>query len=217
MSYVLDALRKSAQQGQTASPHGAGMLAPIWPERSRGIGLRQSSLAGMALAVAAAGALGWMWSRQRAVDPAATAVIAAAAPPAAPTKSMAALKLDPTILKAVPPATPPASAPAASAVKKSTSAKARTRPPAPRAPKADKAVADARAPKPTGGALPDALRRQLPKLAVGGYILDEQFGSSAIIDGKVLRIGDEAAPGVRVEKIDGEGVAFSYRGYRFRR
>lgn len=38
-----------------------------------------------------------------------------------------------------------------------------------------------------------------------------------VVNDKLLREGDEAAPGVRVERILSDGVEFSYRGYRFRR
>jgi general secretion pathway protein B len=65
--------------------------------------------------------------------------------------------------------------------------------------------------------LPVTLRQQLPQLAISGYILDKEAGSLAIIDGKVMRVGEEAAPGLRIEKIDTNGVTFNYQGYRFRR
>ena len=38
-----------------------------------------------------------------------------------------------------------------------------------------------------------------------------------MIDDKLVREGDEVAPGIRVERILADGAEFSYKGYRFRR
>ncbi|OHC71103.1 MAG: hypothetical protein A2045_09645 [Rhodocyclales bacterium GWA2_65_20] len=220
MSYVLDALRKSAQEGRTAAAPGAAMLAPVGAGRGRRIDLRQPLVAGAALAAAAAGALGWMWSPPAVIDVAGQSVVAGPAPPAAAqAEDIAALRLSPSIALTVPPPAKPPSAPAAKENGAAAQAAARPAPPTATAvaTATDKAISGAQARPATGAGLPAALRQQLPPLAVSGFILDEQAGSLAIIDDKVLRVGDEAAPGLRIEKIDGNGVAFSYRGYRFRR
>ncbi len=38
-----------------------------------------------------------------------------------------------------------------------------------------------------------------------------------IVNDKLLREGDEVEPGLRVEKILGDGLVFDYKGYRFKR
>lgn len=69
----------------------------------------------------------------------------------------------------------------------------------------------------SGGELPPALRRELPALAVAGFIRDEGSGSLVIVNDRLAREGDEVAPGVKLEKIAGDGLLLSYKGYRFKR
>nr|WKN24500.1 general secretion pathway protein GspB [Azotobacter vinelandii] len=38
----------------------------------------------------------------------------------------------------------------------------------------------------------------------------------AVINDRILRQGDQAGPGVVLERIAGDGVVLNYRGYRFR-
>lgn len=69
----------------------------------------------------------------------------------------------------------------------------------------------------SGGELPPALRRELPALAVAGFIRDEGSSSMVIVNDRLVREGDEVAPGVKLEKIVGDSLLFSYKGYRFKR
>jgi general secretion pathway protein B len=94
-------------------------------------------------------------------------------------------------------------APAAAAVPR-TEASAETRNQAP--------------PKPDGdGALSPALQKELPALSVAGYIRGEGSASMVIVNDRLVREGDEVAPGVKLESIRGDGLVFSYKGYRFKR
>lgn len=70
-----------------------------------------------------------------------------------------------------------------------------------------------------GGAteLPPALQQELPDLSVAGFIRDEGSSSMVIVNDRLLREGDEVAPGVKLEKILNDGLEFTYKGYRFKR
>ena len=65
--------------------------------------------------------------------------------------------------------------------------------------------------------LPPAIRQGLPALIVGGFATGESGGTLVMVDDKLVREGDEVAPGIRVERILSDTAEFSYRGYRFRR
>lgn len=71
---------------------------------------------------------------------------------------------------------------------------------------------------PAGGTdLPPALQRELPALSVAGFIRDEGSSSMVIVNDRLVREGDEVAPGVKLEKISGDNLVFNYKGYRFKR
>lgn len=65
--------------------------------------------------------------------------------------------------------------------------------------------------------LPPFLHQELPVLSVAGFIRDEGASSMVIVNDRLLREGDEAAPGVKLEKILNDGLVFNYKGYRFKR
>jgi general secretion pathway protein B len=62
-----------------------------------------------------------------------------------------------------------------------------------------------------------ALPKNLPEMTIAGYIHDDQAGSMAMINDKLVREGEEVSPGLRLEKILPDGAIFSYRGEHFRR
>jgi general secretion pathway protein B len=65
--------------------------------------------------------------------------------------------------------------------------------------------------------LPEVLRRNIPALAVSGFShAEESDARMAVINDRMLREGDDAGGGVRVERIGAEGVILNYKGYRFR-
>jgi general secretion pathway protein B len=211
MSYILEALRKSEQDRQMAAGQAASVLYPVAVERPAGARLNQL-LAGVAALLAAAAAAGWLWWRPAppaAGLPAAVAIPAVPSPPSArPAPKVAepssvALRLAPALETRQPVATAPQS-PAAVSVARKVTAEA-----------PDKSVAEA--PSQGAGDLPPALQKELPPLSVSGYISDGQGGRLAMINDKLVREGDEIAPGLRLEKVLGESAVFSFRGYRFRR
>lgn len=64
--------------------------------------------------------------------------------------------------------------------------------------------------------LPEAVRRQLPTLALGGSVYSEQPAQRlVIVNGQVVHEGDEAAPGVRVLQIRPRAVVFGAGAQRF--
>ena len=130
------------------------------------------------------------------------------APPAAPRLGQAA-KVGP----AAPPS--PATAPASPAGK--TGARAPALGSGPTAVAASRAApAPAVAPVPRLADLPDALRRQLPPLSLGGSVYSEQAERRiAIVNGQVAHEGDEPAAGLRVRRIGLRSVVFEFRGQAF--
>jgi general secretion pathway protein B len=74
-------------------------------------------------------------------------------------------------------------------------------------------------PTPAGGTaeMPPALQQELPALSVAGFIRDEGSSSMVIVNDRLVREGDEVAPGVKLEKILNDSLVFNYKGYRFKR
>lgn len=65
--------------------------------------------------------------------------------------------------------------------------------------------------------LPAAVRERLPRLEVAGFSYTEQTDLRlAVINARVLRQGESAAPGVTLERIASDGVVLRFAGYRFR-
>lgn len=67
------------------------------------------------------------------------------------------------------------------------------------------------------GEMPAEVRRELPPLAISGVMRVQDAASLVVVNERPVREGEEAAPGVRVERILENGVQFSYKGYRFQR
>ena len=77
-------------------------------------------------------------------------------------------------------------------------------------------AAPAEAPVPAQKDLPDAIRQQLPTLAISGatYSENPQY-RMVIVNGQVLHEGDTAAPGVVLEKIRQKEVVLRAQGHRY--
>jgi general secretion pathway protein B len=64
--------------------------------------------------------------------------------------------------------------------------------------------------------LPEAIRREMPKLSVGGASYSNDAGSRMlIINGQIFHEGDRIAPGLELEKIRLRSALLSYKGYRY--
>ena len=234
MSYILDALRRAdAERDRGAVPglHSQqfGAVpgddeAPAKPRLLIGI------IAVLALALV--GVLAWVLlagpdPAPKTASPLPTPVTPAPAPvalapvpvaPPAPTASVSA----------APPASAATTAPTPATVRR----------PAPRPPvRRDTAAADTAMPStapasagaatpgaPAGGGdrvyaqaeLPEAIRRELPKLAFGGASNSTDKPSRLVdLNGQVFHEGDTVVPGVVVQQIRQKGAVLAFKGYRY--
>lgn len=230
MSYILDALKKSEAQRHAgrvptvAAPHGV----QIEPPRASRLGLFVWIAVALALALGA----GW-WARRYSDRPLSLVAVSTPVDPSAPTLPQAAVDATaplaaesakgkeaiPRLKLAVslPPREQPAPAPSADAppkaVVQSPSAPASAPVPAREAPP----PTPSRAGVVAYSALPPAIRQGLPPLVIGGFAAGDSGATLVMVDDKLVREGDEVAPGIRVEKILADTAEFSYKGYRFRR
>ena len=210
MSYILEALKKSQaerQLGELPSIHapqvqlhdgaasGAARRAPVW-----------LALGGVTLAVAAALLLWQPWQAAATVPaPAlAPAVLAQAVPAPAPAVAPAPVAAPVTQAVPVPPAAtaapvhharpvaePPQERPGQAAPP--VAAPVPTVPvPAPAAEESVPGMRD----------LPEPIQRQIPPIAIGGYIYSKNPADRLLLIDKVLRHeGEELAPGLVLEKL----------------
>lgn len=64
--------------------------------------------------------------------------------------------------------------------------------------------------------LPPALRETLPPFAIRGFVhSDDSRSRMVVINDRMLQEGDEVAAGLRLERIDPDGIVLNYKGYRF--
>ena len=66
------------------------------------------------------------------------------------------------------------------------------------------------------GELPEAVRAQLPALKVSGASYSNNpRHRMAIVNGQVLNEGDQAAPGLLLERIESGRTVWTFKGYRY--
>lgn len=178
-----------------------------------------------------------------AVAPGATTAVTAAAPapaaaPAAPPE--AATAAAPVVMASAPqvqpagaaapaaePPAPPPEPPAAKIRPEPPRAEPRKPPPAraergateviaPRKPPARAEAAENPAPVFAQADLPPAVREQLPTLQLAGvtYSTNPRY-RMVIVNGQVLHEGDQAGPGLVLERIERERTVWAFRGYRY--
>ena len=226
MSYILDALRRAeSERGRGAVPGLHTQAPPAGGASAAGRPVPANLWAGAALgvvavAVLAAGGTWWFLQRQA---PAAERVVVAAPAPAAPAAPVTPAPVAPAAPDPVPaprpvdkraapsqrerPAAPAASPPVARA---SAAEPARPRVAPGQSPAQDAAVVFAQ------GDLPDAVRAQLPALKVSGATHSNNPAyRMAIVNGQVLHEGEQAAPGLLLERIEPGRTVWSFRGYRY--
>ena len=152
--------------------------------------------------------------------PAATPLAAAVAPPPAAARPAVPAAPAPSMAPPRVAATPPAPAAARDAVPEA-------------APEAVYLPAPARAPEPAAAVrapdqnaeetlrtlqqLPEAIQREVPKVAVGGYIYSPNPADRLLLIDKTLRReGEEVAPGLVLERLMPKYAVMNYRGTRYR-
>jgi general secretion pathway protein B len=64
---------------------------------------------------------------------------------------------------------------------------------------------------------PPAQQQEMPAVFVSGVIRGEGSSSMVIVNDRLVREGDEVAPGVTLEQILSDSLVFNYKGYRFKR
>ena len=230
MSYILEALKKSQaerQLGELPTIH-----APqVQLQGNAAVGAARRTPAKLALGgtgVALIAAL-WWWQPWQAAAPAAepasapapvvaaVAAVPAAAPLAPPPAPLPAPVRAPAVAVAAPvpaPAARSAPAPLPEARRAASPAPAPApvvaAAPAPAAPPVDEAVPGMRD-------LPEPIQRQIPPVAIGGYIYSKNPADRLLLIDKVLRHeGEELAPGLVLEKLQPKAAIFSFKGYRYR-
>ncbi len=212
MSYILEALKKSQaerQLGELPSIHAPQVQLHPAPDMHRSQRLPLWLGVGAACAVAAAW---WFWQAKTSVTPVAavplpaSAQVPAPAPLPAPAVAPAPAPMPaPVVVKTAPPAPAPV-------------VKAVTPVPVP-----VPAPAPAPIPAPSEDApaglrdLPEPIQRQIPPIALGGYIYSKDPADRLLLIDKVLRHeGEEVAPGLVLEKLQPKAAIFSFKGYRYR-
>ena len=241
MSYILDALRKSDQQRQrgAAPTLHAGQATAVAPKQPAllAYGLLAAVLVGAGMVI------GWLrpWQAEQAA-PAATQSEASVrqsvpARPEIATAPAPALTPAPVAAPALAPVPAPAAVPvpAPASVKSQSSASVGTE--APGKPQdevaavSSKATAVPQQPPGTAAAdsataqnvismaeLPLALQQELPPMTISFHAYSGNRRDRLVgIDNRMLREGDDVAPGLKLEQITPEGLILGYKGYSFRR
>lgn len=228
MSYILEALKKAQAERQIGNAPTIHAPAPSYAAPAGPAGGRQRALLiGLgAGAVVAAAAVLWLRAPgeqpvRLAAAPAPVQPAPAAAPPAAApvTVPQPVIAPPPAIpeprakAKPVREPAPPKAAPTSAPTSAPESAVA---PPQP------EPVRAAAAPAPEDKVrslqeLPEALQREIPKVAFGGYIYSPNAAERLLLVDKMLRReGEEVAPGLVLERILPKAAVMNYRGNRYR-
>lgn len=144
--------------------------------------------------------------------------VAATAAPAAAAVAPAAVA---TVVPAAParpmPAVPKAHMPATSAMAQAKAAPAAPAPPPAHTAEAAPAAAPPDDSLPGLRDLPEPIQRQVPPLALGGYIYSKNPADRLLLVDKALRHeGEEVAPGLVLEKLLPKAAVFNFKGYRYR-
>ena len=227
MSYILEALKKSQaerQLGELPSIHapqvqlhdGAASASarrtPVW-----------LALGGVTVAVAAALLLWQPWQAAATAPALTPGVLAQAVPAPMPVVVPPAVPVSaPAPVKQVTPVPPAATAAPVHHARPVAEPKQET--PGQAAPPPVAAPAPAVPPTPAAEEsvpgmrdLPEPIQRQIPAIAIGGYIYSKNPADRLLLIDKVLRHeGEELAPGLVLEKLQPKAAIFSFKGYRYR-
>ncbi|VXB26660.1 general secretion pathway protein GspB [Massilia sp. 9I] len=219
MSYILEALKKAQAERQLGNAPTIHAPAPSYTAavtRSSRNPLIVGVVAGTL--VVALGALFLL--RQQAPAPAPVVAQAAPAPVAPPVAAV------PAPVPVPEPVAPPKPVEAVKPKEAPARPKAEPAPaPAPveAAPESPRPVLVAAAPAPAEDnvgplqSLPEAVQRDIPKVAFGGYIYSPNPAERLLLVDKMLRReGEEVAPGLVLERLLPKAAIMNFRGYRYR-
>lgn len=218
MSYILEALKKAQAERELGSAPTIH-AAPVHAAPVRLAASRKPLLAGLGAGALIAGVAAFAVLRQSA-PPQPQPVVAATAPAPQP-RVVAATPPPPPAPPVVeaPPAPKPPVAAAKPSEPRPQPKPERTEPPA----RPDPAPVAAATPAPVEDSapplsqLPEAIQREVPQIAVGGYIYSANPADRLLLIDKVLRReGEEVAPGLILERLLPKAAVMNYRGYRYR-
>lgn len=201
MSYILEALKKAEAERHGGAPQAARL--PVFASAPAGQAASRSRLLWMTIPAIALAAAGTAWfTLEQEESPPRTLT-------QAPVQASPALALPPppevTSAPAVEPARP-TQKPKEQPPEKKTAEKSESK----KRPPAEQQVMTVRE-------LPEHIQREIPPLVVGGYIYSSSKADrSVLINKRLLREGDEVAPGLTLETMQPNGMIFSYKGYRYR-
>lgn len=202
MSYILEALKKAQAERELGSAPTIH-AAPIHAAPVRSAASRRPLLIGLGAGALVAGVAAFAMLRQSA-SPAPQIIAAVPAP-------------QPRAIVVPPPAAEPMPAPAPKPPEPKPKPKPKPKP----IPKPEPAPVATPAPvednTPPLSQLPEAIQREVPRIAVGGYIYSANPADRLLLIDKVLRReGEEVAPGLTLEKLLPKAAVMNYRGYRYR-
>ena len=230
MSYILEALKKSQaerQLGELPSIHAPQVQLTSTPGADGA--RRLPVLLGLGAAGIAAAAL-WVWQPWQAGVPvpvpvpvpvagvapapvvAAPAAAAAPAPVPAPAPAPVVVAAPAPVVARPVPAPAPVHVPAPAPVQPAPVVRAATVPaaPLPAAAPVEEVIPGLRD-------LPEPIQRQIPPVALGGYMYSKDPADRLLLIDKVLRHeGEEVAPGLVLDKLQPKAAIFSFKGYRYR-
>ena len=211
MSYILEALKKAEAERHSGATHAApSPPSPVAVDRKASASGRQWLTIGVpVVAVVLAGVA---WISIRTIPPATNSVEERPAP-----TTVAALPAVPVMTE--PPAAPAATVPEETAGKPKE--KITRKSPEKTQPAKSKAEREpAREAEPRIAMLrelPEHIQREIPAMTIGGYIYSgSRADRSVLINNRLLREGDEIAPGFMLEQMMPNGMVLSYKGYRYR-
>lgn len=223
MSYILDALRKAEAERRIGASGAtqASMVLGVPLEHASRRPSRSWWLAVPAVAVAAAAGVWFGAYQAKAPVVAKIAATAAAAPPlqaAAPipdkapaTAEKSAPAMPAAAQEAASPTPPPRESIKPRAAGKKPHVAGVERKPAPQP------AAVQEQPVPSLRELPEHIQREIPPLAIGGYLYSgNKADRTVLINTRLLREGDEVAPGLRLERLMPNGMVLNFKGYRYR-
>ncbi len=220
MSYILDALRKSAAERERGMTPGLNTPA-IGPAPEALAAARHTKMAfygAVAFALLLLGAIVWLLLTRPVPTPNARPAPPSPPPIAAlpqPTPALAALTPSQPPAPEQPPASIPDTAPKATVTAKAKPPRAKEAP-TPTTP----AVVLPTASEPRIYAvseLPDNIRATLPQIAISGAVYAETPANRMlIVSGQIYRESDELTPGLQVEHIRPKEAILKYQGYRYR-
>ena len=232
MSYILEALKKAQAERQLGSAPTIHALPAHAPAMHTAAASRAPLLAGLGVVLIGAAALAWYALRTPApvvltaapvatiVAPAPTVALVATLPAPAPVPAAAPVSAPAPVAASAPAVPFPEAPPAAVVAPKVVAPKPAVVAPvvAAAAPSPSPASAPApEAPLKLLRELPDAIQRDVPAVAIGGYIYSANPADRLLLIDKILRKeGEEVAPGLVLEKLMPKGAVMNYRGTRYR-